>query len=110
MSPRNLESARNILNEGNLINLGHWGLPFSWIRKRKDLGVIRERLNRGAGTSNWNLLFPNATIENYITTRSDHNSIILDTSPISQFRAQPFHFEWMWTSHPDCIHYIQLGW
>lgn len=49
--PRNLARARNILDDGNLIDLGHSGLHFTWINRRGGRGLIRERLDRGVANA-----------------------------------------------------------
>lgn len=106
----NLDRARNILDEGNLIDLGHSGLHFTWINRISDNRIILERLDRGAADPNWKLMFPNAYIENYIMDGSDHSPIIFDTFLEAPFYPRPFRFEWMWTLHVGYKDQIGKGW
>lgn len=110
ISPRNLERARTILDDGNLIDLGHLGPQFTWINRRRGNGFIKERHDRGTANAEWNFMFPNAHIKNYISSGSDHSPLILDTCLVKMFGPHPFKFEWMWTSHPGCSGQVSKGW
>lgn len=98
---------RNILDEENLIDLGHSSPHFTWINRRGGSRLIKERLDRGEANFEWNFLIPNACIGNYIMGDSNHFLIILDTCPIKSSSPCPFRFEWMWMSHPGCGDQVQ---
>lgn len=105
-----MSRTRNILDESNLIDFGHSGPHFTWINRRSGNKVIIERLDRGAANLEWNLMFPNASIKNYISGGSDYSPIILDTCLVINFDPRPFMFEWMWTSHVGCSDQVAKGW
>lgn len=51
ISHSNLARARSILDDGNLIDLGHSGPQFTWINRRWGNDFIKERLDRGAANA-----------------------------------------------------------
>lgn len=63
----------------------------------------KKRLYWGAANVDWRLMFPKASIENYVTVGFDHNPIILYTNWNVKYHHYPLRFEWMWTKHPSCI-------
>lgn len=42
--------------------------------------------------------------------KSDHSPLLLNTNPPKDYLARPFHFESMWTLHPETGTVIQEAW
>jgi hypothetical protein len=70
------------LKDCDLEDMGYVGDLFTWRR-----GNMRERLDRGMVNHNWNDLFPNASMINSDTTRSDHRPVLVDTEYLSSSHA-----------------------
>lgn len=61
------------------LDLGYLQLHFNWYNKRNNEGTIFERLNRTVTNHQW-IKSVIALIQNLTILRSDHASILLNTS------------------------------
>jgi hypothetical protein len=50
------------VNSYGLVDLGFTGNPFTWSNHRDDPNLIRQRLDRGMGSSQWIHMFPSFSI------------------------------------------------
>jgi endonuclease/exonuclease/phosphatase family metal-dependent hydrolase len=85
--PRSLQAMQAFhvaLTDCELEDMGYIGDIFTWRR-----GNLRERLDRGAVNQAWNNLFPNASLINSETTRSDHRPLLVDTEYLVGTHDQP---------------------
>ena len=69
-----------------------------------------ERIDRAFATMEWVNTYPLYSLRNRPIIRSDHGPILLDFEHQTPFRARPFRFELMWTTHPNCKSMIQQAW
>ncbi|KAF9621803.1 hypothetical protein IFM89_028241 [Coptis chinensis] len=98
--------AHDIIKDQTLLDLGFKGSPFIWSNRRVANDNIQKRLDRALSNSEWQLLFPNASLHHLPAIESDHCPILLNTHPISLSSATPFKFHHMWIDHqeyPDII-------
>ncbi|KAL0012497.1 hypothetical protein SO802_007605 [Lithocarpus litseifolius] len=79
---------------------------YTWKNGRDEEAFMEERLDRVCATVTWSELHPRAKVFHLTTTYSDHDPILLDTTPI--FAPTPRHrhklhrFKEKWASHPEC--------
>lgn len=55
------------------------GPLFTWSNFQEGDALIEERLDRFLATPDWLSMFPHATVDNFITSHSDHHCLILNT-------------------------------
>lgn len=65
------------INNCHLLELGSFGLPFTWFNKRGDTSSIFENLDRGLINQQQIYSFEDARVENLPIIGSDHGSIVL---------------------------------
>jgi hypothetical protein len=88
---------KEILFDLRAIDLGFAGNKFTWSNKRWGRHAIREILDRGIASMNWRIAFPEATIFQLGTVKSDHCPLLLDTWPSNESNPRPFRFVAAWT-------------
>jgi hypothetical protein len=88
---------RGFLDSFGMIDLGFSGNPFTWSNKRQDHHLIKECLDRGIANPNWVHLFTHYAVQHLPAQISDHNPILLNTSPSDLTLSRPFRFEELWT-------------
>jgi hypothetical protein len=93
-----------------MIDLRFFGNPFIWTNRRWDHHLIKERLDRGIANPLWVQLFPHYSVQHLPTHSSDHNPILLNTSPTDLTLPRPFRFEEFWTFDPSCGSTISSAW
>ncbi|KAL8479369.1 hypothetical protein ACS0TY_026296 [Phlomoides rotata] len=85
-----------------LTNLPLIGCQFTWFKTKGSRNVVKERLDRAMVTPSWMDLCPNEKLLNLVAPVSDHNPIMVDTSPTPFVaRYRPFRFENKWLEEPD---------
>jgi ribonuclease HI len=101
---------RSFLDSFGMIDLGFSGNPFTWSNKRQNHHLIKERLDRGIANSQWVHLFPHFAVLHLPAQLSDHNPILLDSSPSDLTLPRPFRFEEFWTFDASCNSVISRAW
>jgi hypothetical protein len=101
---------RSFLDSFGMIDLGFSGNPFTWSNKRQNHHLIKERLDRGIANSQWVHLFPHYVVLHLPAQLSDHNPILLDSSPFDLTLPRPFRFEEFWTFDASCNSVISRAW
>ncbi|KAL5719042.1 hypothetical protein ACHQM5_011876 [Ranunculus cassubicifolius] len=107
---REVQFARNIIQQEGLVDLGFAGNPFTWDNGRENDAHIKQRIDRGLANAEWVFLFPNANIFHLPAIESDHCPIMLNSDPNSESGPKPFRFQAMWTSHVDYPNIIADSW
>ncbi|KAJ8762430.1 hypothetical protein K2173_007869 [Erythroxylum novogranatense] len=65
--------------------------------KRNSQVVAKQRLDRAVGNGRWFLRFPKCSVQSLVTPVSDHDPLLLDTSPDSQHTiCRRFRFDNAW--------------
>ena len=81
---------------------------------RAEEAFIEERLYRACASVEWSELHPRAKVTHLTASYSDHDPILLDTTPdvaLTPHRRQKLHrFEEKWVSHPECEQIIRDSW
>lgn len=85
-----IKRAHCILDDDNMIDLGHYGPHFTWMNKQSGQRLIKDRLDQAISNKHQNTLFPKVSMKNRIMQDFDHNCIILDTLPLFEFCPKPF--------------------
>ena len=84
----------------NLIYLGFFGLSFTWTNSRSSNNLILERLDCALCNLEWNFLFLEAFVVNYLRILFDHALIIVSLfKSYPLFLQRPFRFETYCLSH-----------
>lgn len=55
-------------------------------------------------------MFPKAVVFHIRAINSDHNPLLIDTSPQESFSPRPFQFEAIWSRDPRCFEVIDKAW
>lgn len=79
----------HILNQINIIDIPHNGLPFTW-RKNVKGHLNLEKLDRALAHSDWFQQYPNTAFCSEHFSVSDHAPIILDTHSESKLYSHTF--------------------
>jgi hypothetical protein len=109
--PRTQQSMQlfhDALKDCDLEDMGYIGDLFTWRR-----GNMRERLDRGVVNNSWNDVFPNASLINSETTRSDHRPVLVDTEYLSSTHAiteAPKRFEARWLQEDAVEEMVKAAW
>lgn len=91
------------INSCNLIDIGFKGCKYTWYNhRRKNNGLIMERLDKVFANEEWITLFPNAIVTHLPKTHSNHNPIKLELLLKYNYNlSRPFRLETFWTGHPE---------
>ncbi|XP_050290338.1 uncharacterized protein LOC126728582 [Quercus robur] len=107
-----MSAFRSAINRSKLRDMGCVGPEFTWSRRLRARGWVRERLDRALVSTNWAGLFPGVRLYNRATCSSDHNILILKTLPPKSRskRQRLFRFEAMWIKKDDCAEVVKEAW
>lgn len=93
------------------MDLGFDGPKFTWTKKNPIRHPnIKERLDRGLGNTEWNILFPRSEIHHLPRTKSDHCPILLEFETPTYKSTKPFKFEQMWLTDPSFSTLVENSW
>lgn len=97
-----------------LIDLGYSGYRYTWQNGQDEEAFVEERLDRVRATVEWSKIHPRAKVTYLSASYSDHDSVLLDTTPTfvpTPRRQHKLHrFEERWAFHPECEQVIQNSW
>ena len=66
-----------------LIDLGYSGYKFTWWNERAQKAFVEERLDRACALIEWSELHSRANVIHLTASYSNHDPILLDTTPVS---------------------------
>jgi hypothetical protein len=97
------------------MDLGFTGPKFTWTNRQEADSNVRVRLDRAVANGGFSRMFEDCSVENLITTSSDHYAILI--SLLSSARdivqipvQQGFRFEAMWLRAPDYREVLEKAW
>ncbi|GLT58776.1 hypothetical protein SLA2020_316440 [Shorea laevis] len=95
----------------NLMDMGFNGPKFTWVNKRSENQLIRERLDRAWGNPSWRVKFPEASVYHLPRLSSDHCPILLSLNPtIPTVGDKPFRIEKFWLDHESFKDLVASEW
>ncbi|KAJ8447421.1 hypothetical protein Cgig2_019415 [Carnegiea gigantea] len=90
-----LDTFREAFIDVGLFHLGFEGYEFTWNRCKDGMVVVEERLDKFCASTEWSLMFPDATITHINSDISDHLPVILRCHPRRSTNQR--HFGNIWT-------------
>ena len=109
-----MEGFREVLSEVSLLDLGYFGLDFTWSNRCRNGALVHVRLNRCVTNEDWMLLFPHARVLHVVVVALDHMGLLTDLNPpqlpSSGSRKKRFRFEHMWVHEMGYKEAIQAAW
>jgi len=107
---RNTANLRMFVNNLALIDLGFSGPAFTWSNNQRAHSHVRERLDRAFSNADWNIIYPNASVNHLPHFSSDHCPILINLLPPDVRRRRHFMFENHWVDHPQYHSVFQEPW
>uniref|UniRef100_A0A803PIJ1 Reverse transcriptase domain-containing protein n=1 Tax=Cannabis sativa TaxID=3483 RepID=A0A803PIJ1_CANSA len=92
------------------VDLGFKGCKYTWLNKRFNGGLIRERIDRVIVNTEWLSGCPNGGVHNLPIVASDHGPLILDTKMKKGRGSRVFHFYEAWLRESSCKEVIMDTW
>lgn len=106
-----LTGFREAINDCGLIDLGFVGGKVTWEKSRGKTDWVQERLDREFANNGWCELFPQAELQVWDVSTSDHLSIFLQLhKQVYVTRRKHFKFENVWLREDECRQIVQNGW
>jgi hypothetical protein len=110
-----INAFRECLQDCELQDLGFEGPKFTWCNRQDADHHVKVRLDRAVANGGFMQRFENCSVENIITTSSDHYAILLTLDrgvPGVQSQAvhQDFRYEAMWQRAPDYKQVLEEAW
>ncbi|XP_074265403.1 uncharacterized protein LOC141587836 [Silene latifolia] len=93
-----------------LMDIPFKGPKFTWCNNRGLGKRINERLDKGYGSPNWQVLFPNTGILHFPIQISYHAPIIFDSDLIRSSGRRPYKIEAWNFNYPECLQFIRGNW
>jgi hypothetical protein len=105
---------RDCLDACNLFDLGFSGPKFTWSNRQDAQCNIRVRLDRAVANGAFSQMFGDCTVENIITTTSDHYAILISLQKCkSHFHLpmqQGFRYEAAWRRADSYADTVESNW
>jgi endonuclease/exonuclease/phosphatase family metal-dependent hydrolase len=102
---------RSAVGDCDLTDIHLEGYPYTWAKSIGTPHIIEERLDRAMANSEWLVMYPETKLVNIITSHSDHNPILLHTSPATRnWNNYTFRFENGWLKEDDIGEVVKEGW
>ncbi|XP_028055196.1 uncharacterized protein LOC114259389 [Camellia sinensis] len=100
------------VNNCILIDLGSFCPKMTWTNNRQGLANTMERLDRAMSNSEWQTMFPEATVRVLPRTYSDHSPLLVYTQGMHTLNPliRPFRFEAAWITYPGLLDVIKSSW
>ncbi|XP_019157584.1 PREDICTED: uncharacterized protein LOC109154196 [Ipomoea nil] len=99
----------NFITDKSLIDLATIGRLYTW-HGICNTGAVWKRLDRFLMNPPLRDYFTEVRINVLARTSSDHSPILLSGTNNTLSCPKQFHFQTMWTSHPDFINVVRLNW
>ena len=110
-SAQNIGELQHFLVSVPLVDIGFVGNTFTWMNKRFDGVLVKERLDRVLANFEWLRSFSSASLFHEFFRGSDHSSIILDfADEVKRRRKAPFCYEASWAFQDGCVDVISDAW
>ncbi|XP_042962443.1 uncharacterized protein LOC122296709 [Carya illinoinensis] len=104
---------RNLLEEGNLLDLGWKRNKFTWCNCHEDESFTKERLDRAIANPRWRLNYSKVSVESLPAICSDHSPILLSCS-FEWCSAYKYHFSFKyeanWNKKEGCSEIVSEAW
>jgi hypothetical protein len=102
---------RETLNFCNLFDLGFQGCPWTFNNKQEGRKNVRVRLDRAVACPRWSQLFPQATVQHLVSSRSDHCPILLSLKDDKCRPASTLpRYEAMWEREASLVDCVEEAW
>ena len=94
-----------------MIDLGFSGPRFTWSNLRPLSQLVKERIDRVFVNTEWNNIYPEASVNHLERAYLDHSTIVLKLKHEAgvQF-PRPFRFQPMWLSDPSFPSVVKATW
>jgi hypothetical protein len=94
--------------------LGFEGPKYTWSNRQGADNNVKVRLDRAVANGGFSSMFEDCSIENIITTSSDHYAILISLQGLRPAVRVPvqhgFRFEAMWLRAPDYKEVLENSW
>jgi hypothetical protein len=110
-----MELFRDCLDDCGLMDMGFIGPKYTWTNRQDGERNIKVRLDRAVANGDFLHIFDACTVENIITTSSDHLAILIkvmkegDQTVVYPVQ-QSFRFEAAWMKAPDYSQTVEESW
>lgn len=98
------------MESNQLVDLGFKGHNFTWEKNCGDVGLVKERLDRGIVNAEWLLRWPNSCVHHLMRIGSDHCPILLECFPELSQGRKLFIFEAFWAKNSECEDLVKECW
>jgi hypothetical protein len=103
------------LQDCGLSDLGFEGPKYTWSNRQNADSNVRVRLDRAVANGEFCRLFEDVSVDNIITTSSDHYAILISLvrdprRGVQQPVTHSFRYEAMWRRAPDYKEVLETAW
>jgi hypothetical protein len=110
-SESRMQDFRDALRFCNLHDLGFRGQPWTFNNKQQGKRNVRVRLDRAVASPAWTAIYPQATVQHMVTSRSDHCPIVITLKEETNKPVKlPPRYEAMWEREPSLNECIEEAW
>lgn len=105
---------RQVVEDGQLFDLGWRGAKFTWSNRHEDSSFTKERLDRALANKEWKNIFTVSSVETMTALCSDHSPIFLDCKSGYgsgyQRSYNQFKYDASWSKGEGCTDLISNEW
>ena len=102
---------KGCLDASNILDLGFFGLKYTWSNQRQISNLILEMIDRCFANPTWRLLYPEASVTHLHWVFSYHYPVLMELcNSLAEVRNKPFRFQSMWMLHPDFPRVVKESW
>ena len=102
---------KGYLDASNILDLGFFGLKYTWSNQRKISNLILEMIDRCFANPTRRLLYPEASVTHLHRVFSYHYPVLMELcNSLAEVRNKPFRFQSMWMLHLDFPRAIKESW
>ncbi|KAF7133101.1 hypothetical protein RHSIM_Rhsim09G0068100 [Rhododendron simsii] len=105
-----LSDFHEMISNCGLVDLEFKGPKFTWRNNRREEAFIMERIDMAFANADWRELHEHAIVLVEAAIGSDHNPLILNTTPTLNKVGKPFKFESFWVSDAECKGVVSDSW